>query len=246
MPTTPDRPVHPPSAHLRLARVEAIDIGSLDWLTDEERRRFDGMASAERRDSFLAGHRLARELGAEWHGVAFTRVSVGRLVDGRPCLRVDGSASPLSISLSHSGGWILAGIAEAPIGVDVEVPRRARDTLALARHVFAPEEVERLQLLPAASRLGAFHETWALKEARGKQGGAGLLPSRSRRCCAHPATDTPMQALSWRLGDDGAVAIALDGCEGLRLDDAGVLSTRKSWRFADATQAAGMHRLEDR
>lgn len=228
----------PATARLRLARVDAIDVGALDWLTAEERQRFDGMASTERRDSFLAGHRLARELGAQRHGVGFERVSVHRLDDGRPSLHVDGMASPLSISLSHSGGWILAGIADAPIGVDVEVPRRPRDIEALARHAFSLPEVQRLRAQPEALRLGTFHEIWALKEARGKRSGEGFLPGRARCYCAHPAAGTHVQAVSWRLGEGGAVAIALEGGAAVQLDDGGLLSAPTLWRYEDALPAS--------
>lgn len=223
-----------PAAVLRLARVEAIDVGAAGWLTAEERQRFDGMASPERRSSFLAGHWLARDMAAAWHGVLPARLSVHRLADGRPCLQLDGAPSPLSLSLSHSGGWILAGIATAPIGVDVEVPRRPRDIDALARHTFARAEAERLAATPAADRLGTFHELWALKEARGKRTGEGMLPGQSRRVRASPVPPHAAQAISWRLGEGGAVALAVEDVEGMQLDDDGVLARPRRWRFEPA------------
>ena len=221
----------PPQATLRLARVADIHIGTLDWLTAEERHRFEGMASQERRNSFLAGHYLARQMAAAWHDVDFGRLSVHRLADGRPCLHVDHAPSPLSLSLSHSGGWILAGVASAPLGVDVEVPRRQRDIDALARHAFARAEAEYLASTPNGDRLGTFHELWALKEARGKRTGEGMLPGQSRRVQALPATPLAAQAVSWRLGEGGAVALALEGVEGVRLDADGALARSRRWRF---------------
>lgn len=218
-------------AHLRLARLEAITVGTLEWLTGEERQRLDAMASPERRRNYVAGHSLARELGARWHGVDIARLSVHRLADGRPCLHLDGAPSPLSLSLSHSGGWILAGIATVPIGVDVEVPRRARDIDALARHVFAPEEAGRLAAMASDGRLGAFHEIWALKEARGKRTGEGILPGRSRRVRAVAAAPGAADAISWRLGEAGAAAVAVQGVEAVRVDDDGLLGQPRHWCF---------------
>ena len=223
-----------PRAVLRLARIEAIGVGDAGWLTAEERQRLDGMASGERRSSFLAGHWLAREMAATWHGVEPARLSVHRLADGRPCLQLDDAPSPLSLSLSHSGGWLLVGIATAPVGVDVEVPRRPRDIHALARHAFTRDEAERLATTPAADRLGSFHELWALKEARGKRTGEGILPGQSRRVRASPVPPHAAQAISWRLGDSGAVALALEQVACVKLDDEGVLGRPRHWCFEPA------------
>lgn len=225
------------TARLHLARVDAIDVGALDWLTEAERTRHAGMASDDRRRSFLAGHWLARQLGAESHGVEVTRVEVHALGDGRPCLHVDGTRSPLSISLSHSGGWILAGIASSPIGVDIEVPRRPRDIMPLARYAFSPEEAARIAALPDAARVGAFHELWALKEARGKQSGEGFLPGVARRSCTQRTDDARAQAVSWRLGEGGAVAVALDHGAALEVEDASPLFARRYWRYQAASSA---------
>lgn len=214
-------------------RAEAIDVGDLGWLTQDEHQRLARMASAERRRNFLAGHRLARDMAAQWHDIDVARVALDRMVDGRPCLLVDDAPSPLSVSLSHSDGWILAGLANTPVGVDVEVFRRPRDIEALARHAFAREEAERLALIDAEHRLGAFHEIWALKEARGKRTGEGILPGQSRRICAHPAPCSRSHATSWRLGEGGAVAIALGG-GAVDVEDDGRLAAPRFWRFEAA------------
>lgn len=212
--------------------MEAIDVRTLHWLTDAERQRLEGMASAERRASFLAGHRLARALAASWHGVDAARVAVDRHDDGRPSLLLDGEPSPLSLSLSHSGGWVVAAVSTLPIGVDVEVPRRTRDFHALARRAFAPEEASRLASVPLDMQAAAFHELWALKEARGKRSGEGLLPARARRVQAVPVpSSTAADAMSWRLERDGAVALALQGVGTVQLDDGGRLDRVRHWRF---------------
>src|SRR5690606_5394371 len=71
---------------------------------------------------------------------------------GRPWLEgPDGQR--LHASISHSGERLAVAVALRPIGVDIEVPRRERDLLALARHVFAPCEVEGLLALGEADRL---------------------------------------------------------------------------------------------
>lgn len=82
--------------------------------------------------------------------------------DGLPCP---------DISLSHSGGWAAAALAEnGRIGIDLEVPRRHRNYAAMAEAYFSPEEIR------AVARDGedAFLAFWTLREAVAKLGDDGL------------------------------------------------------------------------
>src|SRR5258705_13744515 len=78
---------------VRLASVAALMAGTLlppeIWLGDDERRRLSLMRSERRRDQFLAGHWLARELAAEHWGrtpesweIADSAAGVPRFVPG--------------------------------------------------------------------------------------------------------------------------------------------------------------------
>ena len=222
-----------PAGRFQLARLDAFSAeADLGWMTADEAARLAGMHSLERRLSFIAGHKLARDLAAGWLDVDVQRLALDRHPDGRPLLLLDGTPAPLFTSLSHSGEWIVAAIATVPVGVDVEVPRRQRDFDALARHAFSADEVERLQALLASERIGEFHQIWALKEARGKRTGEGFLPGRSRQLTSIPTPDDRADAISWRLGD-GALAIALEPGGSLDIDDRGLLTSRSAWRFRD-------------
>ena len=222
-----------PAGRFQLARLDAFSAeADLGWMTADEAARLAGMHSPERRLSFIAGHKLARDLAAGWLDVDVQRLALDRHPDGRPLLLLDGTPAPLFTSLSHSGEWIVAAIATVPVGVDVEVPRRQRDFDALARHAFSADEVERLQALLASERIGEFHQIWALKEARGKRTGEGFLPGRSRQLTSMPTPDDSADAISWRLGD-GALAIALEPGGSLDIDDRGLLTSRSAWRFRD-------------
>lgn len=226
------------AARLRLlpvaaAAAEAAAHG-LDWLTDAERQRLQAITSAPRRDTFLAGHWQARVLAAQWLQLDLGRVALDAHVDGRPLLRVDGDAAPLHVSLSHSGDWLALALAETPVGVDIELPRRVRDWCALARFVFSPEECERVDTAAEEARAEIFHALWTLKEARGKRSGEGLQPRAARTVTAHPADGTDAEALGWVFGA-GALALAMT--PGTRLERAeGATGLPAYWRFA-ASQA---------
>ena len=71
-------------------------------------------------------------------------------------------------NVSHSGDWVICGLADHPIGVDLEGERPLR--AALTRR-FAPSEQEMLQHRPPAS----FFDLWTVKEAFCKCTGEGLL-----------------------------------------------------------------------
>src|SRR5436190_6209883 len=94
------------------------------WLSDSERARVAELRHAGRREHYLAGHWLARTLlaralggdAAQWS--LRERKSLPPDVPDRPHWRV---------SISHSGEWIAAAVAEAPIGIDLESRPRTLD-----------------------------------------------------------------------------------------------------------------------
>lgn len=77
---------------------------------------------------------------------------------------------------SHSGEWFALAItgSGAEIGVDIEHIHPLDDMLSMARHFFAPAEVERLLAIPESERTRAFFECWTRKEAVIKATGEGV------------------------------------------------------------------------
>lgn len=218
--------------HLLPVAVTAADTVArgLEWLTATERLRLQAITSPARRDTFLAGHWQARWLAAQWLQVDVRRLALDAQADGRPLLHVDGDAAPLHVSLSHSGDWLAVALADAPVGVDVELPQRARDWNALARFVFSPEERQRVRDADEATRADVFHALWTLKEARGKRSGEGLQPRAARTVTAQPVEAAAAEALSWAFGS-GALALAVS--PGTRLEwIGGTLDTPAYWRYA--------------
>ncbi|MFJ7914873.1 MULTISPECIES: 4'-phosphopantetheinyl transferase family protein [unclassified Lysinibacillus] len=81
-------------------------------------------------------------------------------------------------NISHSGNYVLCGISNMEIGVDIE-KQKILD-LNLAQHIFAPEEYEDLIALSDRNQLNYFYKLWTLKEAYIKYCGVGLsLPLQS-------------------------------------------------------------------
>lgn len=219
-------------ASLDSAADSAIAAGTA-WLGEDEAARLRGMTAASRQRSFLAGHWQARVVASDWLQVDLRRISLHRHEDGRPLLLVDGEPSLLSLSLSHSGDWLAIALATTPVGIDVELPRRARDLRALARFTFSSEEVAGLQGLDDSGYSAAFHRLWTLKEARGKRSGTGLLPGESRRVTSLPSDAGTAEATSWAFGD-GALSIAVDPGTLVEIIGGEGLQSPAYWRYRDA------------
>lgn len=177
------------------------------WLAPSERTRLQTIQAPLRQRQYLAGHWLVRELAARCFGGEPAQWRWDDQAGPRPQLLRDGVRA--WATLSHSGEHLAAAVAPQPIGLDLEWPHRLRDVMALARHMFAPDEVARLEeTMAGAHRDRLFYLFWALKEARGKRGGEGLQATQARRVSARPADADVAEAHVWPLGETGALALA--------------------------------------
>ncbi|WP_161598145.1 4'-phosphopantetheinyl transferase family protein [Curtobacterium flaccumfaciens] len=119
----------------------------------------------------MAGRELLRGLleqtgWAKWTGV-------DHLAGGRPVLR---GRQDVGVSISHSGTWVMAGVArEADIGVDVETVSAVFDQPALERRACSPGERRSLRGHSRLARRCIMADLWTTKEAVLKARGVGLL-----------------------------------------------------------------------
>jgi 4'-phosphopantetheinyl transferase len=116
----------------------------------------------------------------------------------------------LRFNVSHSGDVAVYAFADGrAVGVDVEVPRRPLDHVALAARAFGPEEARRLGALEPASREREFLRAWVRHEAELKCRGSGIGgPS------PEPG-DPPVWIAELDVGRGAAAAVAVVGapCE---------------------------------
>jgi hypothetical protein len=121
--------------------------------SDSERDRLARIGRTLRREQFVVGHVLLRRLLAA-QGAAEAVVEVD--FDGRPRLA---GATPWRVSLAHCDRTVVALIATAAAGVDIERQRSLRDPAALGAFLGDPHA-------DPASAL----ERWVVAEARIKCG----------------------------------------------------------------------------
>ncbi len=144
------------------------------WLSASELQRLQKLQQSARRDHYLAGHWLARCLLAELHGGA----AADYHLEDRPSLppMPSESAPAVQISLSHSGDWIAAALAEGAIGIDIEQRQPGRDALLGFQQILLAEG-EAEHSLDSDQLL----QRWVLKEAWIKRHHGSALPDQLAR-----------------------------------------------------------------
>ena len=110
----------------------------------------------------MAAELLLRELLAEYTGADFSCFRFLRTPRGKPY-----AENAPHFNLSHSGDWLLCAVGDAPVGVDIEVPRKISP--ALVRRTCTPAEQAFL-----ADHPGCFLQLWTAKEAYLKYLGTGI------------------------------------------------------------------------
>jgi 4'-phosphopantetheinyl transferase len=165
---------------------EAVDVW-LVALDDEqpgavldarERERAARFVRDEDGSRWIAARAALRQLLALYVDADPRALRFGEGTHGKPELTVrEGArASELRFNLSHSGELALIAVArEREVGVDVELPRRAVDHVAIARRVLTAAEADRIAAIAdPLERERAFLQAWVRWEAVLKCRGTGI------------------------------------------------------------------------
>lgn len=212
---------------LRVARIAEViaraPVDAATWLSPSERERGAQLQVPARRDQFLSGRWLTRELLAEHaggHAIDWTLQERRSL----PPAVVGPAFMPL-LSLSHSGDWIAVAIADRPIGIDLE-QRRPREALHRFESLLrATDDVE------GELDTDTLLQRWVTKEAWIKRDHGSALPERLaavflQRAVGNEADVQLLSTAAFHLGiATTAVPWNLDlpepvrACEGWRVRD---------------------------
>jgi len=143
---------------------------SLSWLSREERLRYKSFTSGTRQQQFLCGRFLARQAISHMHGDAWYAYYLSAPEGEAP--RLIGQAelaglNTLSISISHTDGWVACALSFKPVGVDIQSRKKQRDILGLSQMI----KFDLLQVLDpsATDQSQIFYAQWGLREAWIKQ-----------------------------------------------------------------------------
>ena len=180
------------------SRLVADMPADTSWLEPDEGQRLAGFSAPGRRRSYLAGRWLARKCLLGWPDASQPR-RLGIDTQGRSHIHGE---PRLHASISHSGDWVAAAVATAPIGIDIEDLGRQRDFAALASAVLSPAQCA--DLSPQS-----FYQWWTLKEAWFKRQGLGLDIALMKSLDYLECGTEPMTAASFVDAEHGLV-LALD------------------------------------
>lgn len=145
-------------------------------LSAGERAELGRFRHPERMRSFLLSrtllrHLLQRVVGNLAQPAVTVREPSGRLVLHRP--------AGWHISLSHCPGHVAVMLAQAPCGIDIDIPR-GTDWQRIARRYFSDAENHHLLAQARDDAARDFLALWTLKEASVKALGTGLAGNLSR------------------------------------------------------------------
>lgn len=167
--------------HVDLRADRHREERALALLDDEERRRWDRFVVQGARRQFALCRAALRINLCERLGCANDELSFGYLEHGKPFARVNGTPSPASFNVSHSGLNGLIGFAEHDgLGVDLEERAPDRNFDGIGSSVYGPGERRALTAAAGPQKADVFYRLWSLKEALIKALGTGfsLNPSR--------------------------------------------------------------------
>lgn len=179
----------------------ALDVCSP---SERERERAATIAKPLRRRQFIAGRMLLRRMLAELLGGRTEDFELDATAGAAPRLR---SHSDLHLSVSHSGEWVAAAIADRPVGVDIEGISARRDSRRFARWVCSPDEFAAWQALHGVDADDVLIAHWTRKEAWLKREGGEVLLTRMHRLHAAVADASQADGATWRLGDHSYLSV---------------------------------------
>ncbi|HMJ01483.1 MAG TPA: 4'-phosphopantetheinyl transferase superfamily protein [Conexibacter sp.] len=213
----------PPPSDLQLA-TGVVDVWRADLtaagareralLSADERARTDRFVRTEDGERWAAARGILRALLARYARADPRALRFEPGPHGKPALAGERAVAAradeiepdrLRFNLSHSGDVALYAVTlDRELGVDIELPRRQVDAVAIARRVLGAAEAERLAALDPTERARAFLRAWVRWEAILKCHGTGIGGADA------PSTGAEPWVCELDPGPPGAAALAVD------------------------------------
>jgi hypothetical protein len=146
-------------------------------LSDSERSRLARIRRPLRREQFVLGHALLRQVLV---AVGLSAPVIEVRDTGQAHVRSDDAHATdrdWHLSLAHSGGKLAALVASEPVGVDIEIARQLRDAAGIVAYLGTAPAA------PGADLHTVALQAWVIAEARSKAGSPPppLSPADSAR-----------------------------------------------------------------
>jgi 4'-phosphopantetheinyl transferase len=220
-----------------VAAVGSLANPGYAGLSAEEAIRAAGIAKPLRRRQFVAGRRLLRTMLAQVLGGRPEDLALDAAAGLPPRLA---SRPDLHLSVSHSGEWVAAAIADRPVGIDIEALGARRDPERFARWVCSPEEFAAWCACGRTEADDLLIAHWTRKEAWLKREGGEVLLTRMHRLHAESREASDADVATWRVGDVAMLSLCAIGVTEVAVTAGSDVALRAlgTFRMSDLGEAA--------
>lgn len=141
----------------------------LELISDERKSRIFRFRFMKDRVHSLFAEIILRYALWEQYDLGRSQIQLQYTSYGKPYLDY---YKDIYFNLSHSGSWVLCGIGNMPLGVDVELIEEK--DLSIAYKIYTKEECDFIFSQSREDITSAFYQIWTLKESYIKNVGQGL------------------------------------------------------------------------
>ena len=152
-----------------LTITDCLSQLKLDLSPDELERASRFIHEKDAR-SYIISHAYLRRILAEHLACKPLDLMFEKNAQGKPFL----PDTRIQFNLSHSGDYALIALSDAPVGIDIERHKPARDVLAIAQRYFTPTEYLYIKNQDDQNKTSTFYDVWSAKEAYVKALGEGI------------------------------------------------------------------------
>jgi len=162
---------------VRLFAIKLVDQEKFAGF-ESEVKKFAQPATLEKIDTYkslvnrqrkLFGEMLANKGLQQCFGIKSEDIIFEYGSKGKPALK---NGKDKFFNITHSGDWVVCGVSDTEIGVDIELLKKAR--MNVADRFFTTTEVDKLNSLTDNDQDDYFYLLWTVKESYLKYLGTGL------------------------------------------------------------------------
>lgn len=141
----------------------------LNIISDERRKKISKFYFVKDKVHSLFAEIILRYALWEQYSLSSPYIEFEKAEYGKPNLA---NHKDIHFNIAHSGNWVLCGIGNTPLGIDVEQIREVK--LSLLESIYTKEENDFIFTQSPENRQKAFYMIWTLKESYVKNVGMGL------------------------------------------------------------------------
>lgn len=144
--------------------------GQVSQLGNDEQNYLDLLRFKKRREEWLAGRlalkRLLQKVNTDLSSLELDQIQILKAESGAPFIQVEGKTyHKVSISISHSNGYVLCGVSQQIFRLGVDLERVENRSESFMGDFFTQKEVEQINCQPIEERAFLSTLIWSEKEA---------------------------------------------------------------------------------